>query len=444
MSVLAPQLIGGNIGQDQYAPSLRAKAPLKAAPKPGGKVSLADPTLAQAKQLANATIGAQVAAIQQEQQQALADARNQAQQIALASQAGAKFLSGLGTPAYDAYKDAATSLGGLAQGFSGQLQTDANAQASKEQSDLASIGSSQPVDNRGATLANVLYGIRGYQPAQTFLGAGAAAALRQSAAPESVLGYGQDLGAGALATGRQQAQKLISDILGAKAQFPQLLNQYQGQIQTASDNRQKLDISNRLANSLITSRSNNTTLAQQRLNQQQDQFIKTYNAKIDARNQAAGTKAAAAERPNPSLSRAVGFLVDANGNPIRDGKGHYQILPGFKFVNGQVVKVGTTKSGVAANFPRLTKTQVLHLRSGLAGAFNGIPAVKDASGKVIKAALPSLSYQAAIQEAIRAGYSQADATAMANRFYKPGVRGRPASAQQQKEAAGLGIQVTAP
>jgi len=65
---------------------------------------------------------------------------------------------------------------------------------------------------------------------------------------------------------------------------------------------------------------------------------------------------------------------------------------------------------------------VQHLRSGIAQAFYGS---KDKDGKV----LPPLDYQAAIDEATKAGYSRADATKMANTLYLPGVRGRPLTAK---------------
>ncbi len=84
-----------------------------------------------------------------------------------------------------------------------------------------------------------------------------------------------------------------------------------------------------------------------------------------------------------------------------------------------------SKAGQDAAFPNLSKTQVVHLRSGIANAFYGVPEKKDVSGKVTQAALPPVDYQTAITEGVKHGYSQAGATKMANRFYKPGERGRP-------------------
>lgn len=78
-------------------------------------------------------------------------------------------------------------------------------------------------------------------------------------------------------------------------------------------------------------------------------------------------------------------------------------------------------------YPNLTKAQVVHLRSGIANAYYGVPEQKDANGKVVREALSPVDYQEAITEAVKAGYSRAAATKMANRFFTvPGKRGRPA------------------
>jgi hypothetical protein len=85
------------------------------------------------------------------------------------------------------------------------------------------------------------------------------------------------------------------------------------------------------------------------------------------------------------------------------------------------------KTGGAAEYPHLSKAQVVHLRSGIANAYYGVPEQKDANGKVVRKALPPVDYQEAIKHAVQAGYSRADATKMANRFFTvPGKRGRPA------------------
>jgi hypothetical protein len=103
-------------------------------------------------------------------------------------------------------------------------------------------------------------------------------------------------------------------------------------------------------------------------------------------------------------------------------------LPGYtRDASGAVVKVGTTKSaGANPEYPNLTKSQVVHLRAGISAAFNGVPEQRDVNNKLVAKPLPPTDYQTAISHAISAGYSRAAATKMANHFYAPGERGRPA------------------
>ena len=66
---------------------------------------------------------------------------------------------------YGNYKDAATTLAGLAGGFTGNLRDTATGQANQVQSDLAAAGSPQTAANNGASIANAIYGMSGTQPA---------------------------------------------------------------------------------------------------------------------------------------------------------------------------------------------------------------------------------------------------------------------------------------
>lgn len=422
------------------APTKTVKPPPKTAPP------AAPPTLAQqAATLANQTIAAQVAAIQQQQQAAEQQAQEQARQITLASLAASHSLAGLGTPTYDTYKDAATTLAGLAGGYSGQLQTDAGAQAAKVQQDLASVGSQQAASNTSPALGNVLYGMRGAQPASVLLNSGAAAAAAANAAPEQVLGYGQNVAQGVIGSGLQAANALTPNILQARAQAPSLVQQYISSLTDSAAKQQALANSTAVDQSLITSRTNTTKLSAARLQQQQTQFIDNYNLKVQQANTKAGLTATKAQQPDPTLSRALGYLVNSSGQTIPGPGGKPYVLPGFKAQGGKIVKVGTGSTKAAgtdaATWPNLSKTQVIHLRSGVANAFYGVPAKYAADGKtVVKAALPPVTYQEAIQEAVKAGYSKAGATKMANRFYKPGQRGRPMAG----DTTGLDVTVQGP
>jgi hypothetical protein len=244
-----------------------SSAPVKAAPAKTVTVKAPPLTLAQqAARLSNQTVATQVAAIRQQQQLELQQAQAQATQINAASQAAAQFMSGLGTPTYDTYKDAASTLAGLSGGFSGQLQSDASGEANKVLSDLKAVGGSAgQLNNTAPALANVLYGTHGYQPAQVLLNSGAAAAERENAIPQSLLGYGQNLAAGALATGRTNANSLVAQILDAQSKGPSLTSQYLSQLDTQQTNAEKLALTQALDQSLIKSRQNSTALGAGRL-----------------------------------------------------------------------------------------------------------------------------------------------------------------------------------
>ncbi len=174
-------------------------------------------------------------------------------------------------------------------------------------------------------------------------------------------------------------------------------------------------------------------------------------------NLAAQRVGIAQQNANTSLKRATAAQTNAAATRARSDRS-FQLqwskahgfdpvtkkpLPGYAWKNGKVggtvVKVSTAKAktGVAATYPNLSKTQVIHLRSGIAQAKSGFTDPK--TGKVH----PPLTYQQAINEAVKAGYSRADATKMAARFYPNAakVARQNAKARKGKDQTGLGIQV---
>ena len=108
--------------------------------------------------------------------------------------------------------------------------------------------------------------------------------------------------------------------------------------------------------------------------------------------------------------------------------------------SGQPLPGGPTGGSAAALFPGLSKAEVIQLRGGLVSAHDGVPAKKDASGKVTRAALPPVGYDQAIREAMKHGFSQADATKMANRIYGPNERDRRVTVK----TGGVGATISAP
>lgn len=240
-------------GSAARSAGLNAKYGLGAAPKkapvktPGKKPPATTPTapsttdpfgdlVSTASQQAKDQIAAEIAAITGQQQQELANARDQAKQLSLASLAGANLIHGFGTPVADAYQEAAKTLAALGAGYTGTLRSDAAAEAARAAHDIAVGATAQgsnsvpgpgtiappPVVNHAEDIANFLYGKDAAQPGGALASAGAAAAAREAALPTSIIGYGQDLGVGSLAAARKAVDALAPQIGTIAAKFPAL------------------------------------------------------------------------------------------------------------------------------------------------------------------------------------------------------------------------------
>lgn len=400
----------------------KATALLKpAAPKKPVSLSLAQ----QAARLGGQQVAAQVAAIEAQQHLAIQQAQDRAHQISLASLAGAHMLSGLGTPTYNSYKDAATTIAGLTGGFSGQLQDDAHTQAAQVAHDLAAAGAPGGAVDHSGELANVLYGERGLQPASTLLNSGAAAAARENAVPQGIIGYGQDLALGTLGTGRDEAAKYEPQIAAAEGNRPAVVANLLAQLSTAKSNTEKLAISEALAQSLIQSRTDSTTLGAAKVK------IAAQNA-----NTSAGRASAAAEAA--AVRNQIGQF---NADTAR-----YKALNPTSALPKAATP--TQKAGwlkMADNFYHgvAAKTRVVN------GALVPIPGTGSAP----------VTYPKAFAALRAVGATRAEALQVLNTLYQPGEGGRPkvttraqraaaarvrqsnARARKGKDATGLGIQV---
>lgn len=270
-----------------------------------------------AQQSATQQTNAQVAAIRQQQDIANQQAAQRAAQISAASLAAANFEKPLGDQTQSDYQAALANNTGLAQGYSGQLATDANAEAAKTQAMLSSVpGNTQTAANQGPSLANLLYGLGGQVPGQALnvQGLGATAAAR--ALPLGTLGYGQTEAYGALGAGKSTSDQLQAQILTALGNKPALQNQLLGQYTSAAQSQQSLDNSTREVNSLIADRNASQTL----------QTTKYNNSLVPVFN--------------PTKTKASGIIMDQFGNPIPDKSGNQQLAPGWHWatVNGQTVQ----------------------------------------------------------------------------------------------------------
>lgn len=156
------------------------------------------------------------------------------------------------------------------------------------------------------------------------------------------------------------------------------------------------------------------------------------NRKVDASISAGKTKAS---QPDASLSRAKGYLVDANGNPIG---GTVQPLPGFHVdaTTGAVVK--DVKPAKPKVLSPSDKTRLTKLADDLR---YGVPPKQQFNAKtqawmdVPGTGTPNSSYAEAYAQLVAAGAPEKWARAVVNRLYRPGQFGRPLTGAQASAAA---------
>jgi hypothetical protein len=114
-------------------------------------------------------------------------------------------------------------------GIGGRLNDVPRAQAAADaaQHGLAGIaGNDQTIANKGPDLANLLYGVSGYIPANALQVQGLGAVAAANAIPAQTVGYGQSQASGTLATGNQSADALnsqIDTIRASSAKWPRTL-----------------------------------------------------------------------------------------------------------------------------------------------------------------------------------------------------------------------------
>jgi hypothetical protein len=407
------------LGQTKGLKPTHAKTPKPTRtvlPKPPKRRVSLNP-MQQARLNVNRMLAPQYSAVDQE-------AQRQNQAIQAYTTAVMQQLAGLAPRIGADYDNAINSQAALSQGAADALR------AVNPSGDVArlldSIGAPQAQTsqiqgnlnntfNGGAAVGNYLAGV---SPEAVLRAQGQAAQTLASLQP----------GFTALA-GKQALQSALAQQSDARAKIAsQVPSMLQDQLNTFASNkakRQQLALEYQTLGLKQQNQTFNQNAKTASLRLQQDKFIAQQQKQIKD-----GT------RIDASASRAAGYMIDKNGNPIlKNGK--RQILPGFNTKNGRVVKAkkptAAQQKAAASAFPNLTKTQVQHLRSGIAAVFYGVK--PDANGK---GGLPAGNYQQAITEAVKAGYSRAAAIKMANRFYKPGKRGRPAKGN---DLSGLGLVV---
>lgn len=387
---LAGQQHGQKLAVQHATSPPPAKATKPAAPT--RKVAApAQTLLQQAQAIAQAQTDAQVNAIKAQQAEYQKQALDRAQQIQAASQASAGILNGwnLGGTTASSYDQAAKTIAGLAQGFSGQTGADATSAANAVQANLANLGApatgaKTPTGQVSdpAALQNVLYGVGGFIPANLLETSGQAAAAVQRSLPASVLAQGQSQAAGTVAAGNTQADSLTPQLLDAQGKLPTLVQQalaglsaqqqqqftnrlaiakYQTGISEFNAN-QKISVaklgleSQRIAQSQFNSdRSYQISLANLGISQANLQLKITQNAFKAAHGGYSATAIKKFDLQANSIANAgyhgtTSTTVDKNGNPTTTTKGSGQ--PYFQ-VLGQMMKRGIPVQNALAALDRV-------------------------------------------------------------------------------------------
>ncbi len=214
---------------------------------------------AQAQTLAAQDVHNTIAAIQAQQNQIRQDAVNQAHQIGSATNAAANLDAGIAPQTLGSYRQGAQDIINFAHGFSGDLQNTATGDATAAAAALKQIGApsgQMPSGAQGQALANVLYGLGGYIPANVLETTGLAQAGAQRELPSTTRAYGQQQAQGAIGAGNAQAGKLGQQIINARAGQAADAQKYLGQFLTARTAAEKQQALERWRESQATSLAN--------------------------------------------------------------------------------------------------------------------------------------------------------------------------------------------
>jgi hypothetical protein len=289
-----------------------------------------------ATDLANAALDPEKQAALEEQRKAAAQAK--ADELAMAgfSQAAANMLAGLGPQAEAGFLAASKQEGDLGQGLATGVQQDVASRVAADQAFAQSQGQTGGSNIDQAGLHDVVYGLNGQIPGDTFAEQGAAMNQWGLAQPAIALNAGREEISARMAQARTDNDTYAQKLLDIAAQFPdqkaqalQQLNQYE---------MDKANYRKSMADAAESKREFNANLAlQQRSELAQERAAgltaqkaadasayKWASLEFQTKKQMDAAKAAAAKghRPSPSLSKIYGHVVDANGKAILDANGN--------------------------------------------------------------------------------------------------------------------------
>lgn len=336
----------------------------------------------------------------------------------------AKILQGMAPAIQGAYSQATKDLGGVVGGLTGDLQSrlyDAG------QGKAAAFGQIDPriAESYNINSApNAAYNLGAAIPGESLAKQGAAFGAAAAFAPGAALQQGQYAVQAAVADAAKAAAKAgasnssLSRVNASASKLLGYLVDSQGQPITGKNGKPikipeqgmtpyqqaslglsaaRLDSSNRLSVARIDQTAANRTAADRR-----------YYAGLSFRSeQAAQTAKTNSKKVDVSTSKAKGYLVDKNGNPILDS--HRRTIP---------VSAGTAAQAGSAASARIN--------SALDVMANGTPDTTRADGSVSKPGKQPLSYSQAIGRLVTTyNVPRAKAVALANQYYGKGQGGRP-------------------
>jgi hypothetical protein len=291
---------------------------------------------AAAKKRIDDELAAQASPIERARRAAAAKALADQQAIAGLGQAGASLMQGIGPGIQSGYDSAARALSDIAGGFSSATASrvragqDANRQFAAQQAPGGSIGGPDATN-----MQDVLFGLGGYIPSGALETQGAAANRWGQALPGIEALTTQQESEKARAEAAKQDADYAQQLIDLAAKRPELTNQVMDELYKLELDKLNARLNEKSTNASIA--NNKGQLAIQKRAQalyekqfgetvKQNKFERQYkvaglaleNAKAKADLQAAIAKGS---RPNASLSKTYGYVVDADGNAILGANG---------------------------------------------------------------------------------------------------------------------------
>lgn len=205
-----------------------AKKPRKtAATSPASILDSFDPA-AMAQEDTDKIINALLDSVRQQQEVERQAAQREAQDALARGQALAYGLQqlGLSNNIQQIFQNAAQNQGSLAQGFSGNIRDEAQAQADAQAKALAGTGQEGAVRNEGAGMGNVNYGLGGYIPGTSLNTIGAAFSADAALQPGFATQFGALDQALRLKQYADQAPERNAEINAVLARKPELFQQF--------------------------------------------------------------------------------------------------------------------------------------------------------------------------------------------------------------------------